>query len=499
YLSWLASDRCDTSCPIGYVFIYLYGLERRALVDSRDNNISDDEFYSLFKEICRLRSVFNENRSFRNYSSQLLEAMSILRPNENLAAALNDDSEFSNSMQFRLILAKTVDTGAPVPADLALTWVTNHAEYSLRTPARRCAKEFAALFKRRYTLKYGEGMVVKPNKARLRLDYTPASPSLRGIRLPVPDLPDPGALKGPVQKLMAIADICTGELDAYSRYLGRKGTSANDTAAILLLPSEIVNESAEKILSTFKHWADDAIRSKGGIVSVADYWSHMNATCPAKINKKEADLMQAFAQKMGYCLAPDPYHHHVKADVDGVLVLFPAGERGRFSPSPEFITAVLTLRLGSVVALIDNSLDQAEQKVLENAINNNASFSDDEKRSLHAYLTWQLHTPANMTGMKSRIELLGAAEKSAVGKVIVSVACSDGRITPAEIKQLEKIYTSLGLDPSSVSSNIHQHSATETALVSSVPANQSTAGFTLDANVLARHESATDDVRKLLN
>lgn len=149
--------------------------------------------------------------------------------------------------------------------------------------------------------------------------------------------------------------------------------------------------------------------------------------------------------------------------------------------------------------MIDNSLDQAEQKVLENAINNNAGFSDDEKRSLHAYLTWQLHTPANMTGMKSRIELLDTAEKSAVGKVIVSVACSDGRITPAEIKQLEKIYTSLGLDPSSVSSNIHQHSATETALVSSVPANQSTAGFTLDANVLARHESATDDVRKLLN
>ncbi|GCJ27288.1 hypothetical protein BvCmsL119A_00489 [Escherichia coli] len=498
YLSWLASDRCDTSCPIGYVFIYLYGLERRALVDSRDNNISDDEFYSLFKEICRLRSVFNENRSFRNYSSQLLEAMSILRPDDNFAAVPGNDSEFSNSMQFRLTLAKTVEAGTPVPADLALTWVTNHTEYSLRTPARRCAKEFAALFKQRYTLKYGEGMVVKPNKTRLRLDYAPASPSLRGIRLPVPDLPDPSALKGPVQKIMALADICTDALDAYSRYLGRKGSSINDTAAILLIPSEIVSESAEKIISAFKRWADDAILSKDGVVSVADYWSHMNATCPAKINKKESDLMQAFAQKMGYCLAPDPYYHHVKANVDGVLVLFPASEGGHFSPSPEFITAVLTLRLGAVVALIDNSLDQAEQKVLENAINN-ASFSDDEKRSLHAYLTWQLHTPANMTGMKSRIELLGAAEKSAVGKVIVSVACSDGRITPAEIKQLEKIYTSLGLDPSSVSSNIHQHSATETALVSSVPANQSTAGFTLDANVLARHESATDDVRKLLN
>lgn len=31
----------------------------------------------------------------------------------------------------------------------------------------------------------------------------------------------------------------------------------------------------------------------------------------------------------------------------------------------------MTLRLGAMVALIDDSLDQAEQKVLENAINNN--------------------------------------------------------------------------------------------------------------------------------
>jgi len=48
YLSWLASDRCDASCPVGYVFIYLYGLERRALVDSRDENISDAELARCF-------------------------------------------------------------------------------------------------------------------------------------------------------------------------------------------------------------------------------------------------------------------------------------------------------------------------------------------------------------------------------------------------------------------------------------------------------------------
>lgn len=499
YLSWLASDRCDASCPIGYVFIYLYGLERKALVDSRDGNTTGAEFRTLFNEVCRLRSVFIENRSFRNYSSQLLEAMSILRPDVDLVDDLGRDSSFSNGMLFKLTLAKAVDAGVPVPADMALTWVTNHTEYALRTPARRCAKEFAALFKRRYTLKYGEGIVVKPNKTRLRLDYPPASPSLRGIRLPVPDLPDPSALKGPVQKLMTLAEICTDELDAYSRYLGRKGTSENDTAAIMLLPMEIINESAGKVLNTFKCWADEVIASRKGLTTVADFWAYMGAKCPAKINKKEADLMQAFALKMGYCLVPEPLYHHVKAEADGALVLFAASEGTRLPPSPAFISAVMTLRLGSMVALTDNSLDQAEQKVLENAIDHNSGFNEDEKRSLHAYLTWQLHTPANMTGMKNRIALLSTMEKSAVGKVIVGVACSDGRIEPAEIKQLEKIYSSLGLDPSTISSNIHQHSTAEVTPLSPASTSPRVAEFTLDASVLARHESATDDVHKLLS
>ncbi|BCQ35536.1 hypothetical protein ERHA55_32360 [Erwinia rhapontici] len=499
YLSWLSSDRRDASCPVGYVFIYLYGLERKALVDSRDGNTPDAEFRNLFNEVCRLRSVFIENRSFRNYSSQLLEAMSILRPDIGLVADLGQGSSFSNLMLFKLALAKAVDAGVPVSADLALRWIINHTEYALRTPARRCANEFAALFKRRYTLKYGEGMVVKPNKTRLRLDYTPASPSLRGFRLPVPDLPDPSALKGPVQKIMTLAEICTDELDAYSRYLGRKGTSENDTAAIMLLPVEIINESAGKVLNTFKRWADEVIASRKGLTTAADFWVHMGANCPAKINKKEADLMQAFALKMGYCLAPDPFYHHVKAEADGALVLFAASEGARFSPSPAFLSAVMTLRLGSMVALTDNSLDQAEQKVLENAIDHNSGFSENEKRSLHAYLTWQLHTPANMTGMKNRIAPLNTMEKLALGKVIVGVACSDGRIEPAEIKQLEKIYLSLGLDPSTISGNIHQHSTTEVIPQSSASASLGATEFTLDANVLAHHESATNDVRKLLS
>lgn len=500
YLSWLASDRCDASCPVGYVFIYLYGLERRALVDSRDENVSDAEFRSLFSEVERLRSVFFDNRSFRHYSSQLLEAMTILRPEIKLSTASGTQEGLSNGMMFKLSLAKAVDAGIPVSADLALTWVSHHAEYALRTPARRCVKEFAMLFKRRYTLKYAEGMVIKPNKTRLRLDYTPASPSLRGVRLPVTDLPDPSSLKGPVQKIVTLAEVCTEELDAYSRYLGRKDTSENDTAAIMLLPAEIINESAGKVLSAFRNWADGVIADNAGLAPVADFWEQMGADIPAKLNKKEVDLMQAFAAKMGYRMAPDPFYHHVKAEVGGVLVLYAAGDGHRVSPTPAFTSAVMMLRLGAIVAMIDNNLEQSERTVLENAIDNNPGFNEEEKRSLHAYLNWQLYTPANMTGMKNRLALLNPTEKAAVGQFIVRVACSDGRIEATEIKQLEKIYSGLGLDPSTISGIIHQHSTTEQpsaqAYGHKTPAPQE---FTLDASVLARHESATNDVRILLS
>lgn len=501
YLSWLASDRCDASCPIGYVFIYFYGLERRALVDSRDENISDAEFRALFSEVERLRSVFFNNRSFRNYSSQLLEAMSILRPDIEFTTAFGNQTGLSNGVMFKLSLAKTVNAGIPVSADLALTWVTHHAEYAMRTPARRCPREFTMLFKRRYTLKYGEGMMVKPNKTRLRLDYAPASPSLRGVRLPVTDLPDPSSLKGPVKNIVTLAEVCTEELDTYSRYLGRKDTSENDTAAIMLLPAEIINESAGKVFNTFRTWADSVIASKGGLTSVADFWGHMGVSIPTKLNKKEVDLMQGFATKMGYRMAPDPFYHHVKAEVGGVLVLYAIEDEYRFLPTSAFTSAVMTLRLGAIVAMIDNSIEPSERTVLESVINHNPLFNEDEKRSLHAYLTWQLHTPANnLTGMKNRLALLNSAEKAVIGQFIVSLACSDGRIEATEIKQLEKIYSSLELDPSTLSGIIHQHSATgqphTEALVHKTPASQE---FTLDANVLAQHESDTDDVRKLLS
>lgn len=501
YLDWLASDRSDASCPVGYVFIYFYGLERRILADGTQEVISDNEFKALFGEISRLRTVFQASGSFRHYATQLLEMMIILRPK--LLSIHTENEYFSSrsSLLFRLNLATVVDKGQPVCADLALAWIHYFPDYPLRTPARRCHSEFSALFKQRYTQKYGDGIVVKPNKTRLYLSYTPASGTLRELQVKKQmDLPDPSVLKAPVQKLIPVAESCINALDAYSRYLGKKDASASDVAAIMLLPDEILTEDAERLFAEFKHWADEKIREHSGLATVADFWARLGMPVPDKINKKEAELMQNFARRAGYGIAPDMRYHLVRPEPEGHIVLFPEGHAEFYVPSAEFTSVSVALRLGAMIAQMDKRVDVAEQATLEKTIDHNDTLSPTEKRSLHAYLTWRLNTPANQAGLKAKIEQLSDKEKSAISNVIISVACADGKIDPAEIKQLEKIYTSLGLDSSTVTSDIHRLSTAETTPTATLQTPSATSGaFSLDERILARHESDTTDVRQLLN
>lgn len=501
FLSWLSGNRSDPETPLGYVFIYFYGLERRITVDSIKQAVDDTEFKSLFDEILRLKGIYGNSRSFSNYSTRLLEIMCLLRPH----VVSNPEFEKTpqrDSLLFRHRLATTVNDEKPIPAELALAWIRFYPDYNLKKPARRCGYEFSQMFTRLYTKKYGDGIVVKPNKTRLKIEYHPASSSLRGISLPQQDLPDPSNLKGPTNKLIVIADECTAKLDAYSRYLAKPDTSRTDIEAVLLLPDDLGDVGATLGLGKFKKWADDAISTKNGLVNVEEFWIYTKSPLPAKINKKEAELIQNLAQKAGYGIAPDTRYHHAKTSVDGKLVLFYEGHGKYFEPSKAFSEMGMALRLGTMVATIDSHVDQAELHLLTQLIDHDTNLSPTEKRSLHAYLVWRLNTLSNVTGLKARVELLGKTEKAAVSRILVSVAMADGKIDPEEIKQLEKLYTLLGLDKALVTGDIHGMSSSKAGVRLVSPQSETmtpaSTSFQLDESILAIHESETKDVQSML-
>ncbi|WP_257283362.1 TerB N-terminal domain-containing protein, partial [Endozoicomonas sp. SESOKO1] len=382
FLSWLSGNRSDPDTPLGYVFIYFYGIERRITVDSLKQEVDDTEFKVLFEEVLRLKGIYGSSRSFSSYATRLLEIMCILRPHAVSYSELEKTPQ-RDSLLFKHRLAITVNDEKPIPAELALAWIRFYPDYNLKKPAQRCSYEFSQMFTRLYSKKYGDGIVVKANKTRLKIGYHPASSSLRGISLPQQDLPDPSNLKGPVNKLIAIADECTAELDAYSRYLAKPDTSPTDIKAILFLPDEISDLGATLGLGKFKKWADDAISTKKGLVDVEEFWTFTKSPLPSKINKKESELIQNLAQKLGYGIAPDTRYHHAKTSADGKLVLFPEGHGKYFEPSKAYSEMGVVLRLGAMVASVDSHTDQAESNLLTQLIDHNTNLSPIEK------LIWQ--------------------------------------------------------------------------------------------------------------
>src|SRR5699024_4748744 len=95
YLEWLANGKKDPNMPIGYVFLYYYGLERRLLHDL-DGGIKENSQYEveLIKdEIRRLLDIYGTNSSFRRYASQLLDLFKLFDDGQkDLIKALDNES-----------------------------------------------------------------------------------------------------------------------------------------------------------------------------------------------------------------------------------------------------------------------------------------------------------------------------------------------------------------------------------------------------------------------
>lgn len=501
YIDWLASDRDMPDVPIGYLFIYFYGLERRLIKDYKEGLVTGEECTEICKEILRLKSIFKDNYSFNGYSSRLLDYVSITHPS---IFCLPDD-EIEDSIYsdiFKVKLAYVAQNGEPLSPELAYAWIRSHPDYNLRTPARRCPEEFKALFIRKYKEAYQEGMVIKPNKTKLRLDYRPASRSISYFEFGPSGLCDPTVLSAPVKKLADIAMQCTDELDAYSRYLGKQNSSKEDIDAIALLPNSLIDEFEISLIKNFQAWARSVAEDKEGICEFKELWSQTKQPLPAKINKKEQELVCNLVEKSGYSLAPHPTLHGSKFNSNDPIVIYKQESSVQLENSAVFDDVAIKLRLGAIIANADLKIHSNEVSFLQNIIHSNDNLTSHEKLSLEAYLKWLLNSSSNFNGLKASLSRLRDDDKEVVRKMLINVALSDGKIDPSEVKEIEKLYTTLGLDKSTVPADIHALSSSRKGSVNKVGSVLATPekkqSFALDESVLDVHETETKAAQNIL-
>lgn len=172
YLGWLAGGRQDPDAYIGYVFLFFYGLERRMFIDAQGSTAATAEVPIVVAEVERLLGIYGANSSFRGYALSFLDAVQAafgVAPAGPPSVSVCE--EWALPLGLRLEVGRMAMEGRPLPAEWELAWVRLDPTRGLRTPATRCAVEFEELFRHYYRDRFGDGIVIKPNKTKISVSY----------------------------------------------------------------------------------------------------------------------------------------------------------------------------------------------------------------------------------------------------------------------------------------------------------------------------------------
>ncbi|GGK82218.1 plasma membrane H+-transporting two-sector ATPase C subunit [Sphaerisporangium melleum] len=455
YLAWLADGRRHPQVPIGYVFLYLYGLERRVLHDLvLDRSSAAQELSAIHGEVRRLLAAYGRNNSFRRYAGQLeqvLDVLAITWLGLQVGAPPAPTRDSPPSLYLRAGLGTFAARHRPVPVDWALSWIRSHPDYYPRTAATRCANEFDALFRRRYAAHHGDGLVARPGRKELSLDYRPASASFRGVaEITLPGIPDVLTLAAPTRKLVVLADECTSELEAYSRYLGRTPDGQGTVQAQALLPPELV-DLASGSAGRAVAWARQRLGVDEVVLVAAEEFAALISSPGAKPTKKDTIALTTLLGQAGIGVEPDP-RLGGPVPVSGSVVLFAASGGPTAAASDAYQAATLLLHLAAALSAADGETSEAEQRHLSDHLQRALHLTPEERRRLHAHLRWLTATQVKISGLTRRIEGIDENQRVAIAEFLTGVAAADGHISASEIKTLSRIYRLLALPPDLIKS-----------------------------------------------
>ncbi|MCH7535756.1 MAG: TerB N-terminal domain-containing protein, partial [Bacteroidetes bacterium] len=359
-------------------------------------------------------------------------------------------------LSLKVALSKFSINQTPIPPKYAFSWAEHSPYIYLRTPAKRCHEEFKKLFEIRYIHKFGDGLVVKPNKSSIKIEYRPATNSFYPQKFEIEDMPDVTQLTKPVNQFREIIELCTDELDAYSRFLGRKPEEKMGLEALSLLPEELLAKVKDQKIVGLDNWLRELMKDIDVInIESSQLLSHWKFGATNSLTKAQCISIVQLLGKLGYAIEPDIRFSSNKIDPNGYVVISRLQDNSLKTASKDYIAATTVLQLASAVSAADGNVSEEEELYLEKHLENVLELSELEKRRLRIYLKWSLISTPGFSGMKKRLVSLDSDSKKALAQFLLSVAFADGIIDPGEIKILKKIYGFLELDSESIYSDLH--------------------------------------------
>lgn len=453
YVQWLAGGRCDPRADIGYVFLFFYGLERRALIDAGEDQDAYADLSDIVEEVERLLGIYGSNSSLRGYAEDFLDYLSHSTIDDNLylkSPPVATEARSSMSMSLRAGLGQMAMHQHPVNAQWAIAWALSDPDIIRRTPASRCPDLLARLFIDEYARLYPQGILLSHNKTRLKHAYRAASRVVGAPVMDLGDIPDVAASTLNRKKLQFLLDRCSSDLDAYSRFIGRYPESAEKLEGLLQLPVSLWPPTLRDELENLKARIEDDLEVMTFTELGNRFNSHSILSRPLLITLARA------LESMQIGMEPDVLAGSRTPKPDDCIALFVTQQDdGVLRATPAFNAACLTLDLASAVTVADGKISAEEVSLLLNQIDAWQHLSIAQRKRLKAHLGIQLHQPPSLASLKSRLEPLSIAEKEAIAHFLACLAQADGSVSCEEVKLLERVYKTLQLDPLSLYGDLH--------------------------------------------
>lgn len=463
FLEWLAGGRRDRSTPIGYVFIFFYGLEWRLLHEG-----SRDETAALVAEVRRLLEVYGQHGSFRNYAERFLDVAVLLA--EGTAERVEPSPALARHwempLRVRVYLGSLLADGQTLDADAALLWVLSGPDTSLRTPASRCFDELRQLWAARFAEAYPQCLSVRPPKARIKHVYRAASGQFTS-NVSIDQLPDITTISAPVARLRGLLDACTEELDPLSRLLGRQPDARGSIAAAAVAPAPLLDgplgDGLRKCAQALAKLVGERTAAP---VPVQEVLSLLDLSLNKDQGRVPAGTLRqlgALLDSVGFGFEPDRrYGCSLPVTRASNLVLFAADGGARVDPERAAYDAARTMvEIAALAALADGVAVPVELQCIRRDLASLPDLDSIERVRLMAHAEALLADPPKRREAIARMVALPLRERRRVTQAAVSAVLADGHVLPAEVRFLEHLHTALGLPQEDVYSALHRGSVEE--------------------------------------
>lgn len=454
-LDWLATGRSDARVEFGFVFIFFYGLERRILIDAMHGAVDLAELKLLRDEIARIVDLYGVSGSVRGYGSELRDVV------DAILAARTDDIPAKSSEQSEAVLKVLLGREVALRGTISPLILLQLLLLKNRQPAvaRRCPKEFSALFAKRAASTGLTKRFIEVGRPPISWRYRPASASFgkRDIAISVnwPDVTTHSAF----EEAWSLANECATSLAPFSRFVDRDATGRSSIRAAALLPEELLDHDSaiEAGAMTMSEMFGSLIGSGEQKAVAADdilnLWQ--NDLTVEKISKGEMTQLAELAQRLGFAFEPDARFGAPPLKRGGKAIVFRQPTESLAVPTPGYANAMALMQLAVAVANSDGDVSRAEIEPLERQMAKSLGLDEPQQRRLRAYVEWLVVEPPTLSGLSKKLESTMPEQRRHVARLLADIAATDGTVTPDEVKMLTKVYKILSLDPALVHTDLH--------------------------------------------